>query len=416
MELAEPIEIDGEMLPALSAAGQRYFAAIPPTVPGEFDATIHVGPRAVGRWKVTHACEDIEHILPLAEAQFEIGMRPALLTPNGWFDPAVPVAPAPPLSLVHAWREVRHWRNVFARDGVGQSGEILHAHCFSAGMAGLRAALPVVYDVAAPLGSATPNAGAWLVRSLRVAESFVLSRAVAVVVHNQQTWNWALELGARAEDLFLIPDPVILPAVLVDNTAWLISVASTRPAVTFFSASMNGEVERLIRAFALVADEIDGAHLLVESDAADRVRAEAAKLNVGNRVHPIAMDGRDRALTCCDVVISTSASLAIEAFSYGRALLAADTPDIREVTPNGRGCVWFRGDSERDLAFRASFLARNPDFRTALGGNGRAHVQATRGVEVVARRYDDVYRHALKRHRAGTRPDIFHGVPILACC
>lgn len=396
----------------------EHFAALPPLISVEFDASAENAAPVTRRWNVTHACEDVQDAIPLAEAQFALGMRPALLTPNGWFHPGAASASLAPLSLVHTWREVRHWRNVFAREGAGRPGEILHAHCFSAAMAGLRAGLPVVYDVAAPLGSNSPNAGMWLLRSLRVAEGFVLSHVGAVVVHSQPTWNWALELGARAEDLFLIHHPVVASPVVRDSTAWLVSVTNLRPAVTFFSTD-GPDRALLLGAFAVVAEEYDGAHLLIETTAGDAIRHEAARLDLSGRVHAIGAEDRARALSSCDVVIAAAGSTnstAVEAFLYGRALLAADVPSNREVSPNGRGCVWFEAGSERDLAFRASFLARNADFRAALGINGRTHIQTARSPHVIARQYDGVYRHAIQRHHSGTRPDIFHGVPALACC
>jgi hypothetical protein len=90
---------------------------------------------------------------------------------------------------------------------------------------------------------------------------------------------------------------------------------------------------------------------------------------------------------------------ASSALSHGRALLAADVPQNREVTPQGRGCLWYRAGDDRDLAARAAFLARNRDFRAALGVSGRDHVHATCGPVAVARKYDEVYRHAYQRRR-----------------
>lgn len=397
------------------------FAAIPPLISADFNAAIETTAPSIRRWNITHACNEVAEVLALAEAQLSLGMRPALLTQKGWFDPAVPSAPAPALSLIHTWREVRHWRNTFARENVGHPSEILHAHCFGAAMAGVRAGLPVVYDVSAPIGSTTPNAGMWLLRSLRVAENFLISRASAVVVHSQKNWNWALEAGARAEDLFLIPDAITALPILPDNTSWLTPLSNGRAPITFFAAPNACEVSSLLRAFAVVAEEVEAAQLLIETSSAEAVRNEAAINNIVDKVHAIGPEDRQRALSSCDVVITgddldSTNAIAVGAFLYGRPLLAADVAANREVSPNGRGCVWFTPGSERDLAFRASFLARNPDFRAALGASGHSHIQATRSPQVVARQYDAVYRHALRRHRNGTRPDIFHGVPALACC
>jgi glycosyltransferase involved in cell wall biosynthesis len=119
-----------------------------------------------------------------------------------------------------------------------------------------------------------------------------------------------------------------------------------------------------------------------------------------------------------DVVIAATpaddgpGAVLIAALAHGRAILAADVAQNREVTPQGRGCLWFRNNDVQDLAGRAAFLARNPDFRTALGLSGRAHLQATRSPKVVAAKYDDVYRHAFqRRHRGG--PDAFGKLEIV---
>jgi glycosyltransferase involved in cell wall biosynthesis len=176
-------------------------------------------------------------------------------------------------------------------------------------------------------------------------------------------------------------------------------------------------LQRVLSAFALLAEEIEGVHLLVETGDKDTLRQLLAAGDSWSLVHAVDPSEREQALSACDIVVAFGSNgAAIDALAHGRALLAADIPEIRGITPNGRGCLWFQPGSDRDLVFRASFLARNPDFRAALGANGRAHIQSTRGLAPIARRYDSVYRHAVKRHRAGNRPDIFHHVPALACC
>lgn len=398
--------------------GLLVHASLPPVMPGPVDVPVEMTATQPGRWKITHACEDVVAVLALAEAQAEIGMRPAVLTPNGWLTPGESVVPAPPVSLVHAWRKVRHWRSVFAREAVGQPGEILHAHSFSAAMAGIRAGLAVVYDVDEPIGELTPKPGPWLQRSLGVAENFALSRACAVVVHSQQMWNWAIERGVRAADLFLVPEPVRIPAILPEGEQWLTARVGLRPELTVFApaefSADRSALDLLLRAFAVLTGEIEGAHLLIEA-ADPQAFADCAD------VHFISNCEREHALCCADLVLAGDAPTspnpsAIDAFVHGQALLAADLPANREVSPQGRGCIWYSPESERDLAYRASFLARNPDFRSALGNHGRAHLLATRGFEAVAHAFAEVYRHAAKRHRSGGRPDIFQATPALAVC
>lgn len=378
----------------------------------------------VRRWTVTHACDRPETLLLLAEAQNEIGMRPGLLTPSGWVRSAGPMVDSPPLSLVHAWREVRNWRLQFELEHVGVTGDVLHAHCFSSGMAGVRAGLPVVYDFVEPVGT-RDNTGPWLTRSLRVAERFVLSRAAAIVVHSQRMWDTAVALGVRPEDLFLIPDPIA-----VASTALSINAGSslgwssqhfrhTRgdAAVTFY-ASYDSNPELLLRAFALIAEEVDGACLLADHASA-ALEQRAAEFGLAGRVRSITEAERTHALASADVIIAGAAAegpnpLAIAALAHGCTLLAADVAANREVSAHGRGCLWYAASNERDLAYRAAFLARNPDFRGALAAAGRAHLQATRGPHAVARRYDEVYRHAVSRH--DRRPDLLLRAPAFALC
>jgi glycosyltransferase involved in cell wall biosynthesis len=126
-------------------------------------------------------------------------------------------------------------------------------------------------------------------------------------------------------------------------------------------------------------------------------------------VKVLAPDMLDKALASADVVICdrehADTSLALEALAHGRALLAADVAQHRDITSDGRGCLWFRSGEVSDIAFRAIFLAGNPPFRRALGAAAREHCQTTRSVEVVGAQYDAVYRLAFsKRKDRGSTP------------
>jgi glycosyltransferase involved in cell wall biosynthesis len=399
----------------ICGAEAMYFAAVPPPVPGACAGHTISNSRQVRRWSVTHACNTSAGLQLLTEAQAELGMRPAVLTTEGWMRSANAAERLAPRSLIHSWREVWRWRALLESENVGTFGEILHAHCFPAGMAGVRAGLPVVYDLAAQVGAA--SAGPWLTRSLRIAEAFVLTRAAAVVVHTQRMWDVALEQGVRAEDLFLIPDPVPLPGMKGHESAWPRDMQGEQAPVALF-ASSDSDLSQLLRAFAVVAGEIEEAQLLLEG--AEKSFAKlASDLDIAERVHLVDPCDRDRSLARCAFVIAGTAGegpnpLAIAALAHGRALLAADVAANREVSRHGRGCLWYTPGKERDLAFRAAFLARNPEFRAALGCNGHAHIQATRGADAVARLYDEVYRHALARHHGGRHRDLLQSMPTLA--
>jgi glycosyltransferase involved in cell wall biosynthesis len=261
-----------------------------------------------------------------------------------------------------------------------------------------------------------------LLRSLRVAEQAALSRASAVVVHSQAMWAEALRRGVDAQDLFLVPDPV--------EAAGFEGLGGERrnPAVTLFaldicSTADRRDLSRLLQAFTTLLSEIETARLLIEVSPgqAGRVMAEAAKAGVADAVRIIEPAERARALAEAAIIVAAAPAddgpsrTLIEALAHGRAILAADVEQNREVTPQGRGCLWYRRDDARDLAGRAAFLARNPDFRTALAVSGRTHVQATRSAKIVARKYDDVYRHAFQRRHRGSM-DAVGGLEMVRAC
>jgi hypothetical protein len=83
----------------------------------------------------------------------------------------------------------------------------------------------------------------------------------------------------------------------------------------------------------------------------------------------------------------------------GKTLLAADIPRHRDVSPDGRGCLWFDADDMRDLGHRISFLALNPEFRSALGAAGQTFISESRNLASIGAHYDRVYRHALSRKK-----------------
>jgi glycosyltransferase involved in cell wall biosynthesis len=373
--------------------------------------------RPIRRWHVLHACDSVGTTARVAEAQIETGMQPSVLTPAGWYRPLhEQQTRATALSLVHEWQQVRRWRQRFLNESVENWAEVVHAHCFAAGMAAMRGVVPVIYDLVAPVGAGiVPRPGAWLLRSLRVAEQFVLSRAGAVVTHSHAMWSEALQRGVSSEELFLVPDPV---------EAARFTKAGEKggsAAVTLFAPDVASAARgAVIAAFARLLSEVEEARLLMEAapESSQTVLALAAKAGVAQSLELIAPAERERGMEEADIVIAGipaddgPGAVVISALACGRAILAADVAQNREVTPQGRGCLWYRKNDVQDLAGRAAFLARNPDFRASLGISGRAHLQATRSPRVVAAKYDDVYRHAFQRRNRGG-PDAFGRLAIV---
>jgi hypothetical protein len=252
-------------------------------------------------------------------------------------------------------------------------------------MAAVRASSGVVYQmkqgiekIAAAAGHCEENS--WLARSFRVAEQFVLTRAAAVVVNNHARRLASLERGVSAENLFLIPDPIrseLLDSVPDRN--WLQEVTGSGPEAPLFLIpglptsdwEKRDAVLRWMRVLFLVRQEHSDVRFIFVANVDDTA-----------------------------VIEHSDDRLALEALARGRALLASDVDQHRDITSDGRGCLWFRSGEVKDIAYRATFLAGNTQFRRALAAAGREHCLATRSAEVVGAQYDAVYRLAFGKRKS----------------
>jgi hypothetical protein len=174
---------------------------------------LHSPASGVRPWNVVHACSQARDVLPLLEVQVSAGMKPFLVTPHGSGTPDLYLrgteeATKPP-SLLSAWNDVRQWRRSLLEADPDQMAEIVHAHSFSSGMAGVRNFSAVVYDMngcveelAADAGQCEPHS--WIARSFRVAEQFILARAGAIVTHSSVVRDAVLERGAPKENVFMV--------------------------------------------------------------------------------------------------------------------------------------------------------------------------------------------------------------------
>lgn len=390
------------MSTVLARAKQR--AAAPPAGPEL------AGRRALRRWKVLHACAAAAPVALLMEAQLDAGMAPSLLAAEAG-------ALAGRRGLLNAWSDVKHWKTQLAAKAAGV--DLVHAHEFACGMAALRAGIPVAYDFGAPVEDSQGGrfvAGAWLRRSMRAAEQFLLARAGAVVVHSHSMWDRAVERGVGVEDLFLVPEPVAVwpgsgnrehgSETRATQPPATQAVCLYAPGIAVQPQGISPELRTLLEAFAFVREELESARLYleVESGAEAVLRELLSVTPCAESLDVITPLQRSRAIADADVVISAAPlgegpdAVALQALARGCALLAADRPQTREVSSEGRGCLWFRRGDGRDLGHRMAFLARNSDFRAALGSAGQAHIAATRGGRAVAEMYDAVYRHAFARH------------------
>ncbi len=381
--------------------------------------------RDIFPWQVVHACEQARDILMLVEAELAVGMRPFLVTPRGFGAAASylrkPHKEAPfQISLLRAWNHVRNWKRLLAQSDPDGSAEVLHAHSFAAGMASVRSAAPVVYDLLRPIERIAIDSGqckekSWIGRSFRAAEQFVLAHAGAVVVHDDHLRDECLERGVEKRNLFLVPEPI--DSALFDSVPdrqWIQQrIGATARSAIFFVAPGKagaGEMEQsisiLMSAFSQVRSELESIKLVwVEDENAAAVLRQAGHYNLGRITHLLPESERDQALASCDIVIALEKGLTpsksaehrpdviSEAMARGRAVLAAESEDRRSpLSP--RSYIGFPAEDARRLACRAAFLARNPDFCRVLSALARQHLIATRGYSRIGEIYDEIYAHA----------------------
>src|SRR5215813_3772719 len=158
------------------------------------DPKLQPAPASGPGWRVIHACEYARDVLPVAEGQVAVGMRPYIVTPQGagaaelYLSGKEPGQPLP-LSLLRSWQDVRNWRRSILECEPERSADLVHAHSFTGGMAAVRCCACVVYDLHDciedyAIAAGQCEAGSWMGRSFRAAEQFILSRAAAVIVHS----------------------------------------------------------------------------------------------------------------------------------------------------------------------------------------------------------------------------------------
>lgn len=396
-------------------------------------------------WRVLHACPHPLGQRTLIHAQAEVGMRPSTVTTAGLLNMFELLALEPDqndakLSLLNAWNDVRQWRHRLIEADAGGDCDLVHAHDFASGMAAVRNCPVVVYDITRFVeDTATPQKAAdshpWLERSFRVAEQFVMSRAAALVTRTESAKSAAIQRGALPEHTFVVPSPVTEPEELASqaDARLRLGINSAGPIAYMqeWNASgsrpLHGCIDELISSFAAAAVESD-LQFILQIDPAlwPDVKEKCRALNIAEHVHFVVEPERHIALTAADIVIvgpSRSGSitpavhpLAEDAMLRAKALLAADLPLNRDLTPDGSGCLWFTWPDFGDLTHRLTFLASNAQFRTALGETGSRYLLRTRSPEVIARSYDSVYRHAVSRRTSGgLQTPIIRWQPVHGC-
>jgi glycosyltransferase involved in cell wall biosynthesis len=387
-------------------------------------------------WRVIHACEYARDVLPVVEGQVAVGMRPFIVTPQGAGAAELYLSgdnhdQPRSLSLLRSWQDVRNWRKSLLDCAPETSSDLVHAHCFAAGMAAVRSCSCVVYDLGAcieemAISAGLCESGSWMGRSFRVAEQFILSRAAAVVVHSLGLKEAALERGAPPDAVFLVPEPISEgnePPALSQDIDFLtrrfgFSPDSTSFFVPQFARDTKEELSpaaiSALEGFALACNELPKFNLLLEAPESTRraINEHASRLGISQHIALVHQFDVPATMQSAHVVLAMGELPAdpvaarqpnetcMKSLWQGKALLAADVPRNRDASPEGRGCLWFEAGNPRDLGYRMAFVGRNPEFRSALGAAGRMFIYETRNSSVIGQKYDEAYRFAASRRKS----------------
>ncbi len=388
-------------------------------------------------WRVLHACEYARDVLPVVEGQVAVGMRPYIVTPQGAGTAELYLSgenqeQPRTLSLLRSWQDVRNWRKSLLDCEPETSSDLVHAHCFAAGMAAVRSCSCVVYDLGAcieemAIAAGLCESGSWMARSFRVAEQFVLTRAAAVIVHSEGMRQAAIERGAPPASIFLVPQPIDIeddpPTLSVDMDFLTRRFGLSPDAVSFFvpqfapegAEQLSAAAVSVLEGFALASNELPQFNLLLDAPESARkaINEHAARLGVSPHValvHPFdvpaTMQSAHVVLAMAEVPADPIEArqpneICLKSLWQGKTLLAADIPRNRDASPDGRGCLWFEADNPRDLGYRMAFLGRKPEFRAALGAAGRMYIFEKRSTAAVGQKYDEAYRYAASKRKSG---------------
>ncbi|WP_309570547.1 glycosyltransferase [Deinococcus sp.] len=165
----------------------------------------------------------------------------------------------------------------------------------------------------------------------------------------------------------------------------------------------------MLRAFALVAAQVPGAHLDIvgEGRGLEAARAQASALNLSGRVTFLgARRDVPALLRSADAFLMSSAwegmpMVLLEASAARLPVVATDVGSIRDVVQDGRSGYLVPPGDPPALATAALALLSTPDTtRRELGAQGRRHVERTFGLDGVLDEWERIYHELLTARRA----------------
>jgi hypothetical protein len=356
---------------------------------GSPNAVAPVRPR---KWDVIHACDNARQVAELLDAQASANIRAYIVSrPRPTHD-----------SLLQSWNEVRKWSSLLSQH-VGEppfdsAGLIVHAHSFNAGMAGIRSDVPCVYDLSCFVEQISPEASrAWLGRSFRAAEQFVLTQAAAIVVHDSPTQVACTSRGIPRERVFRIPHAAPLMPDETPGRGFRQRLAITSAETAIFSEVMDAPLAAVL----LAENSSRPLRLLLSENASAQMSVLSQRDQLAQFSVSLSHDHHEAAIAASDLVIAQSEEVIAIAMTHGKPSIASDNDEVRALTPEGAGLIWCDSNSAQDRARRLVFLLKDREMRESIGVSARRFITAARSLERVGKMYEDVYRYAAESRKSG---------------
>ena len=248
--------------------------------------------------------------------------------------------------------------------------------------------LPLLLEVNSPLVEERQNHGGlglpWLARR---AEGLVWRAADYVLPVTQVLAGYVAAYGVSREKIVVLPNGInqLHFAAAPDNETAKSRLGLSGALVlgfTGFVREWHG-VDKVIR--WLAGSEASAAHLLVVGDGPARPALEqlAAELGITARVTFTGVVPREQVpdyVAAFDIALQPAVvayASPLKLFEYlalGRAIVAPDTPNLREVLVDGQNALLFTADQEGALEVALTRLCRDEGLRHRLGAAARATI------------------------------------------
>jgi len=242
---------------------------------------------------------------------------------------------------------------------------------------------------------------------LRAAIRWLLRKADAVVGQSQDTARHVRELYHVSREVSLIPLGIERPTAVAHASRSQFGVPeSAFVLVTVGRLVARKATSRLVHTIA--ATGLDDVHLLIVGDGPDRdaIGRQAQELGISSRVHMLGMVSdaeKFAALSISDAFVSTSQHegfglVFLEAMAFGLPVVCYDRGGQTDFLASHKTGFVLPLNDEAAFANAIVELYRDRASRLRYGQHNRALVEKY-FIDTCARRYEEVFEHALTLRR-----------------